>query len=70
MKKVFVLLLLLIPAATLLAKQPPTHEALFLMKRVGAPAVSPDGRWVVTGGGGYSVIDPQTYVYYMQVANR
>jgi dipeptidyl aminopeptidase/acylaminoacyl peptidase len=28
-------------------KQPITHEALWLMKRVGAPAVSPDGRWVV-----------------------
>ena len=29
------------------SKQPLTHEALFLMERVGAPAVSPDGRWVV-----------------------
>jgi dipeptidyl aminopeptidase/acylaminoacyl peptidase len=29
------------------SKQPPTHEALFLMERVGSPAVSPDGRWVV-----------------------
>ena len=28
------------------AKQPLTHEALFLMKRVGSPAASPDGRWV------------------------
>ena len=28
-------------------KQPLTHEALFLMKRVGAPVVSPDGKWVV-----------------------
>jgi dipeptidyl aminopeptidase/acylaminoacyl peptidase len=28
-------------------KQPLTHEALFLMARVGAPAVSPDGKWVV-----------------------
>jgi dipeptidyl aminopeptidase/acylaminoacyl peptidase len=27
--------------------QPLTHEALWLMKRVGAPAVSPDGKWVV-----------------------
>jgi len=53
MKKVLILLLLLLPAATLLAKQPPTHEALFLMKRVGAPAVSPDGKWVVT-----SVVEP------------
>src|ERR1700730_806443 len=29
------------------AKQPLTHEALFLMNRVGSPAVSPDGKWVV-----------------------
>jgi dipeptidyl aminopeptidase/acylaminoacyl peptidase len=34
-------------AAAAQAKQPPTHEALWLMKRVGSPAVSPDGRWVV-----------------------
>jgi len=35
------------------AKQPITHEALWLMPRVGAPAVSPDGRWVV-----FSVTEP------------
>jgi len=29
------------------AKPPLTHEALWTMKRVGAPAPSPDGRWVV-----------------------
>ncbi len=28
-------------------RQPLTHEALWLMKRVGAPAVSPDGRFAV-----------------------
>ncbi|HJQ37080.1 MAG TPA: S9 family peptidase [Thermoanaerobaculia bacterium] len=28
-------------------KQPLTHETMWLMKRVGAPAVSPDGKWVV-----------------------
>lgn len=28
-------------------KQPITHESLWLMKRVGAPAPSPDGKWVV-----------------------
>jgi len=28
--------------------QPVTHEALWLMKRVGAPVLSPDGKWVVT----------------------
>jgi dipeptidyl aminopeptidase/acylaminoacyl peptidase len=29
------------------AKTPITHETLWLMKRVGAPAASPDGKWVV-----------------------
>ena len=28
------------------AKAPITHEAMWLMKRVGAPAPSPDGQWV------------------------
>jgi hypothetical protein len=28
-------------------RQPVTHEALWLMPRVGAPAPSPDGKWVV-----------------------
>jgi len=42
-----VALFLLLAAAEPAAKQPPTHEALFLMERVGSPAVSPDGRWVV-----------------------
>jgi dipeptidyl aminopeptidase/acylaminoacyl peptidase len=35
------------------AKKPPTHEALWMMKRVGAPVPSPDGKWVV-----YSVTEP------------
>jgi dipeptidyl aminopeptidase/acylaminoacyl peptidase len=30
-----------------------THEALWMMKRVGAPVVSPDGKWVI-----YSVLEP------------
>ena len=29
--------------------RPITHEALWMMKRVGAPVVSPDGRWAVFG---------------------
>jgi len=29
------------------AKRAPTHEDIWLMKRVGAPQVSPDGRWLV-----------------------
>jgi dipeptidyl aminopeptidase/acylaminoacyl peptidase len=35
------------------ALRPITHESLWMMKRVGAPAVSPDGKWVV-----YSVSEP------------
>ena len=34
-------------------KKPITHEAMWLMKRVGAPVPSPDGRWVV-----FSLIEP------------
>ena len=35
------------------AKKPITHEMLWMMKRVGVPAVSPDGKWAV-----YSVLEP------------
>ncbi|HEX3602644.1 MAG TPA: S9 family peptidase [Steroidobacteraceae bacterium] len=35
------------------ALKPITHEALWMMKRVGAPVVSPDGKWVI-----YSVLEP------------
>lgn len=34
-------------------KKPITHEDLWGMKRVGSPAVSPDGKWVI-----FSVMDP------------
>ncbi|MFN7932708.1 MAG: S9 family peptidase [Bryobacteraceae bacterium] len=34
-------------ALSLSAKSPITHESLWMMKRVSAPVVSPDGRWVV-----------------------
>jgi len=34
-------------------KRPVTHEAIWLMKRVGAPVPSPDGRWVV-----FSLVEP------------
>jgi dipeptidyl aminopeptidase/acylaminoacyl peptidase len=47
----------LAPAASLAelspALKPITHEALWMMKRVGAPVASPDGKWVV-----YSVLEP------------
>ncbi len=35
------------------AKRLPTHEDIWLMKRLGAPQPSPDGRWVVV-----SILDP------------
>src|SRR5689334_1529656 len=34
-------------------KTPITHEKLWLMKRVSAPAVSPDGKWVI-----FSLLEP------------
>ncbi|MEA3139126.1 MAG: hypothetical protein QOK23_1295 [Gammaproteobacteria bacterium] len=36
-----------------LQRKPITHEALWMMKRVGGPVVSPDGKWVV-----YSLLEP------------
>jgi dipeptidyl aminopeptidase/acylaminoacyl peptidase len=35
------------------AKRPVSHESIWLMKRVGAPVPSPDGRWVV-----FSLVEP------------
>jgi len=40
-------------AAPAPARTPITHEKLWMMKRVGAPVVSPDGKWVV-----FSVLEP------------
>jgi dipeptidyl aminopeptidase/acylaminoacyl peptidase len=39
--------------SAVLAKEPITHETLWLMKRVAAPKVSPDGKWVV-----FTVVEP------------
>ena len=36
-------------AALAADKQPLTHETMWLMKRVGSPQISPDGKWVVFG---------------------
>jgi dipeptidyl aminopeptidase/acylaminoacyl peptidase len=46
-------ILLALTAFAAFAKVPITHESMWLMKRVGAPAVSPDGRWVV-----FPVVEP------------
>src|SRR5688572_16236353 len=40
-------------AADAAGKRPPTHEDIWLMKRISAPQVSPDGRWLVV-----SVVEP------------
>ncbi len=48
--------LLLAATASAQARQPPatlSHELLFSFQRVGAPIVSPDGKWVV-----FSVSEP------------
>jgi len=50
MKKLFILCLIAINFASLAqTKKPITHEDMWLMKRVAAPAVSPDGKWVIFG---------------------
>ena len=41
------------PAPALPPKAVITHEKLWMMKRVGAPTVSPDGKWVI-----FSVLEP------------
>jgi dipeptidyl aminopeptidase/acylaminoacyl peptidase len=43
----------LVSAAQGTPLKPITHETLWMMKRVGAPVVSPDGKWVV-----FSVLEP------------
>lgn len=51
LKRLFIVAWLALTSAALAspdaAKRPITHEDLWLMKRVGAPSVSPDGRWAV-----------------------
>lgn len=47
MKRILPLLLSLVVCAAAFAKDAPTHESIWLMKRVGSPQLSPDGRWVV-----------------------
>jgi dipeptidyl aminopeptidase/acylaminoacyl peptidase len=54
----FLLITLCVPvfrsgAQQSIGKRPITHEDVWLMKRIGAPVPSPDGKWVV-----FSVIEP------------
>ena len=60
MDRVFAVLIAAWPLAPLASAaqanspaKPITHEALWMMKRVGTPLASPDGKWVV-----YSVLEP------------
>jgi dipeptidyl aminopeptidase/acylaminoacyl peptidase len=53
LKRILPLILLSLTTVAYAAKQPLTHETMWLMKRVGAPSVSPDGKWVV-----FSVTEP------------
>jgi dipeptidyl aminopeptidase/acylaminoacyl peptidase len=42
-----------IPAKPAAAAKPITHETLWMMKRLGTPVASPDGKWVI-----FSVLEP------------
>jgi len=53
MKRTALVLTMLLGAAALFAKQPLTHETMWLMKRLSSPAISPDGKWVV-----FTVVEP------------
>lgn len=53
MKRILSLLLVIVCSTTIIAQVPITHESLWMLKRVGAPEISPDGKWVI-----YSVTEP------------
>lgn len=53
MQRVILLVAILLAAAAALAKEPLTHESMWLMKRVSSPAISPDGKWVL-----FTVVEP------------
>jgi dipeptidyl aminopeptidase/acylaminoacyl peptidase len=53
MKRVLFVFAILVGSGYAQTKEPVTHEALWLMPRVGAPSVSPDGKLVV-----FSVTEP------------
>ncbi|HEX6161579.1 MAG TPA: S9 family peptidase [Thermoanaerobaculia bacterium] len=63
-RALFAILTLLVALSAVAADlQPLTHETLWLMKRVGSPSVSPDGKWVV-----FSLTEP-SYDSKEQVAD-
>ncbi len=51
--RIFLALILLLTVEDVSAQQPISHESMWLMKRVGAPKISPDGKWII-----YSVTEP------------
>lgn len=60
---IFALTLVLVGVASAQTKRTITHEDVWLMKRVGAPVPSPDGKWVA-----FSVLEP-SYVEADQVSD-
>ena len=44
-----ILYLLIINGVNAQIKKTITHESMTMMKRVGTPEISPDGKWVVSG---------------------
>lgn len=47
MKKLLLFVLLAFASTTWAQKSPMTHESMWLLKKIGAPALSPSGKWVV-----------------------
>jgi len=65
-------LFLVLPALLPAAGRPIAHEDVWLMKRVGAPVPSPDGRWIVFSGNFHSPRDASgravTHAYAVEIA--
>lgn len=53
LKSYLVIFFLILPVWVFAQKKAITHESMWLMKRVGAPEISPNGKWIV-----FSVTDP------------
>jgi hypothetical protein len=59
-------LLLALVALPALAKEPITHADVWLMKRIGTPLVSPDGKLVVFHKANHWVMRPHDARYYWE----